>query len=199
MGKKTDEIIRKEDKNALWLLWYFLKTGAVTFGSGGMLVVLSIKRDFAETYHWLTEEEVWDLYGVARSLPGLMITDVVCIFGYNFYGIPGAVAAILGVAAVPILCIIGVAYAYASFRSNYWIAGFMDGICAVVPPIMLTSMLSNAKTAFKKRVCYAIGAISAVLYVLGISGITITILDICLGLILNLIILHKKGKDGLRK
>lgn len=193
-SKDSDRIIRKEDRNALWLYWYFVRAGAMAIGSGGMLIVLQIKKDFTDRYHWITEEEVWNLYGVGRGIPGLMISDVVCIFGYNLYGIMGAIAAVLGIATVPVCCIIGVEIFYDLFRDNYWIAGILEGVRAVVVPILLTSLLSNAKTAHKYRICFAITAVSFLMYSAGMSILSVVIVDILLGLLIGAAYRRKASK-----
>lgn len=178
----ADTAIQKEDKNALWLYWYFLRVGAFTFGSAGMLIVLQMKKDFADKYHWITEDEIWNLYSVGRSLPGLMISDVVCIFGYNFYGVPGAIAAILGVATVPVLCMMAVVLLYGFFRDNFWVAAALSGVRCVVIPILFASMLSNVKTAYKHKICILITLLSLFFYLLGWNVLRIIVLDVVIGL-----------------
>lgn len=113
-------------RGALWLYWYFVRAGALTFGSGGVLLVMQIKRDFSEKRDWLAEHEVWDYYSVGRTLPGLMVSDVVCMFGYRLCGAAGAVSAVLGSATVPLLSIILVVLFYEQFHSNYWIAAVLE-------------------------------------------------------------------------
>lgn len=178
----ADTAIRKEDRNALWLYWYFLRVGAFTFGSGGMFIVLQMKKDFADKYHWITEDEVWNLYSVGRSLPGLMISDVVCIFGYNLYGIPGAVAAILGIATVPVIAMVAVVLLYAFFRDNYWVAAALGGVRCVVIPILFVAMLSNAKTAYQHRIGILITLLSLFFYLIGWSVVRIIAIDVVFGL-----------------
>ena len=112
---KLEKDTIREVWGVLWLYWYFVRAGALTFGSGGVLLVMQIKRDFAEKRGWLAEQEIWDYYSVGRTLPGLMVSDVVCMFGYRLCGAAGAIAAVFGSATVPLLSIILVV----SFYDNH--------------------------------------------------------------------------------
>lgn len=167
-------------RGVFWVYWYFVRAGALTFGSGGVLLVMQIKKDFAEKWGWLAEQEIWDYYSVGRTLPGLMVSDVVCMFGYRLCGVAGAIAAVLGSATVPLLSIILVVLFYDTFHDNYWVSAVLEGVGAVVVPIMLTASLSMAKGAYSKRICYAITTVCLYLYCTGMGTFpTIMLAALC--------------------
>lgn len=191
---KLEKDTIREVWGVLWLYWYFVRAGALTFGSGGVLLVMQIKRDFAEKRGWLAEQEIWDYYSVGRTLPGLMVSDVVCMFGYRLCGAAGAIAAVFGSATVPLLSIILVVSFYDTFQNNYWIAAILEGVSAVVVPIMLTASLSMIKGAYPKRICYAVTAACLYLYCTGTGTFVTILLAAACGLIAGRFD-RKKGKE----
>ena len=70
------------------LFLYFAKIGCFTFG-GGWSIIAQMQEEFINKRHTLTEEELLDITSVAKSLPGIMITNISVIFGYRTAGIPG--------------------------------------------------------------------------------------------------------------
>lgn len=93
------------------LFLYFAKIGCFTFG-GGWSIIAQMQEEFINKRHTLTEEELLDITSVAKSLPGIMITNISVIFGYRTAGIPGAVMATLGMAtpSVAILTVVTMLY-----------------------------------------------------------------------------------------
>ncbi|MEJ5309364.1 MAG: chromate efflux transporter [Anaerolineae bacterium] len=77
----------------LWL--FFLKVGALLFGSGMVLFVF-IQRAVVERYGWLTQQQLVDAIAVGQMTPG-PVTSSVTFIGYLVAGWPGALAATLGI------------------------------------------------------------------------------------------------------
>ena len=91
-------------KKSLQILLFFCKIGCFTFG-GGWSIVAQMQQEFVEKRGWITEEELLDFTSVARSLPGIMIANTSLIFGYHMAGVPGALAAVVGI-TIPSVVII---------------------------------------------------------------------------------------------
>jgi chromate transporter len=80
----------------LWpLLLFFLKVGAVLFGSGYVLLAF-LRADLVERWHWLTEAQLLDAIAVGQVTPGPLFTTATFI-GYVLGGLPGAVLATVGI------------------------------------------------------------------------------------------------------
>jgi len=80
----------------LWSLFlFFLKVGAVLYGSGYVLLAF-IRADLVERWHWLTEAQLLDAIAVGQVTPGPVFTTATFI-GYVLGGIQGGVVATVGI------------------------------------------------------------------------------------------------------
>jgi chromate transporter len=81
------------DLGLMFLL--FLKTGAVLFGSGYVLLAF-LRADFVERLGWLTEQQLLDAVAVGQLTPGPVSTTATFI-GYLLGGPLGALVATVGI------------------------------------------------------------------------------------------------------
>jgi chromate transporter len=77
------------------LFLFFLKVGAVLFGSGYVLLAF-LRADLVERWHWLTERQLLDAVAVGQITPGPVFTTATFI-GYLLAGPVGAVVATVGI------------------------------------------------------------------------------------------------------
>ena len=77
------------------LFLFFLKVGAVLFGSGYVLLAF-LRSDLVDHLHWLTESQLLDAVAVGQVTPGPLFTTATFI-GYVLGGAPGAGIATLGI------------------------------------------------------------------------------------------------------
>lgn len=80
----------------LWPLFlFFLKVGAVLFGSGYVLLAF-LRADLVDRWQWLTEAQLLDAIAVGQFTPGPVFTTATFI-GYLLAGLPGATVATVGI------------------------------------------------------------------------------------------------------
>lgn len=165
------------------ILKTFLKFGCFTFG-GGWSIVAQIQKEFVEKRHWITDEELLDFTSVGRSLPGLMIGNASVMFGYHTAGVPGALAALLGITVPPIAIMLGVVTVYDLVKDNPYVDRAMVGVRASVAPIILSAMLKLFKSGMKDAFCWlvALAALALSLFA-GVNNVLIVLMGAAAGLI----------------
>lgn len=143
--------MKKADLKNGWMLFaFFFKIGCFTFG-GGWSILAQMEQEFVEKRKWITKDELLDLTAVGKSVPGIMITNISMLFGYQVGGWFGGVCAVLGIASPAVLILSAVTYGYDVLKSDYWCHAVLQGIQAAVVPIIGSAALSLGKEVFRTR------------------------------------------------
>ena len=137
-------------RRILFVFGYFARIGAFTFG-GGWSIIAQMQRDFVDRRGWLTEDDLMDMTSIGRSLPGVMIGNVSFMFGYRMAGVPGGVAAVLGMNLAPFLVLALLTNIYAQFCANAYVIKALGGIRASVLPIIGAAVLKLRKSSRRMR------------------------------------------------
>jgi chromate transporter len=126
------------------LFLFFLKLGAVLFGSGYVLLAF-LKADLVDRWHWLTQAQLLDAIAVGQVTPGPVFTTATFI-GYVLHGIPGAVMATVGI-FLPSFIFVGLlGVVLPRLRKSPQTGAFLDGINvgAIALMVYVTWGLSRA-------------------------------------------------------
>ncbi len=108
------------------LFFYFLKVGAVLFGSGYLLLAF-LRADLVERWHWLTEAQLLDAIAVSQITPGPLSTAATFI-GYFLAGPWGALLGTIGI-FLPGFVIVGASGRLIPRLRESRVAGaFLDGV-----------------------------------------------------------------------
>jgi len=119
------------------LFWYFLRIGSILFGSGYLLIAY-IQQDLVNTYGWLSAQQVLDLVAIGQFTPGPLLTTAGAV-GYVLAGVPGAIAALVGVFLPAFVFVILSAPLIPRMRRSIFLSAFLDGVnAAVLAAILLT-------------------------------------------------------------
>lgn len=134
-------------KKGLELFCFFLKIGCFTFG-GGWSILAQMEQEFVVKRQVISKGDLLDLVAVGKSIPGIMITNIGMLFGYQVAGWFGGVCAVLGLTCPAVIILSAVAWGYNSLKENIWCAYALRGIQAAVVPIIGSAALSLGKDVF---------------------------------------------------
>jgi chromate transporter len=98
-------------------------------GFGGVLAV--VQRELVERKQWLTQDEFIEDWAVAQIMPGPNVVNLSLMIGGRHFGVPGAMAALAGMLAVPLLVILLLAVLHAHVATHPGVAGALRGMAAV--------------------------------------------------------------------
>ena len=113
---------------------YFLKIGAVLFGSGYVLLAV-LRADLVAKLHWLSDAQLLDAIAVSQATPGPFFT-VATFIGYILAGWRGAALATLGM-FLPAFVYVGATAGFLpKLRKSPVASAFLDGVNAAAVALM---------------------------------------------------------------
>jgi chromate transporter len=110
------------------LLLFFLKAGALTFGSG-LVIVPFLQQGVVREYGWLNEHDFLVAVAVGMVSPGPVVITATFV-GYLVAGFGGSLAATIGIFLPSFLLVLIAAPILARHRSNRNVQGFIKGAYA---------------------------------------------------------------------
>lgn len=130
----------------LELFLAFLEVGAFSFGGGyGMI---SLIREKALAYGWLTEEELLNMIAVSESTPGPIAVNMATFVGSSQGGVLGSIIATLGVVLPSFIIILLVATLISNLIKYKGVKAFLAGI----RPCVVGLILSTSATLFLSNI-----------------------------------------------
>jgi chromate transporter len=175
---------------------FFSFTFLALQGFGGVLAV--VQRELVEKKRWMTREEFVEDWAVAQIMPGPNVVNLSLMIGGRYFGLRGALAALAGMLAVPLLVVLGLALVYAQFADNPQVAGALRGMGAVAAGLITATGL-KLFGALKKHplgvtMCIVFGITSFV----GIALLRLPLAYVLLGLggLACAMTYRKMGKAG---
>lgn len=130
----------------LQLFSSFLKIGAFTFGGGWAMIPL-IEREVVDKKQWIKREDFIDALAIAQSLPGVLAVNISILVGNKLRGLKGSLAATLGTILPSFLIILAIAIWFVQVYDNPVIERIFKGIRPAVVALIVSPVLTTAKTA----------------------------------------------------
>jgi chromate transporter len=127
---------------------FFSFTVLALQGFGGVLAV--VQRELVERKRWLTQEEFIEEWAVAQIMPGPNVANLALMIGGRYFGLPGAMAALSGMLAVPLVIVVLLAVLYGHYSDNPAVAGAVRGMAAVSAGLIVATGVKLA-SALKKH------------------------------------------------
>jgi chromate transporter len=108
-------------------------------GFGGVLAI--VQQELVEKKKWLTREEFLEDWAVAQLMPGPNVVNISLMIGARHFGLRGALAALAGMLAAPLLLLLLLALVYARFASHPEVAGALRGMSMVAAGLVTATGL----------------------------------------------------------
>jgi chromate transporter len=126
LGRSRQPTLAIEPFSLGLLFLFFLKVGAVLFGSGYVLLAF-LRADLVERWHWLTEAQLLDAIAIGQVTPGPLFTTATFI-GYLLAGNAGGVLATVGI-FLPAFVFVAVSGPFVPrLRASPVASAFLDGV-----------------------------------------------------------------------
>ena len=136
----------------------FLMLGMMGFGG-----VLPLAHNMlVEQRRWLTAKEFTDLLGLCQFLPGGNIVNMTVAIGMRFRGIPGALAAIVGLIAVPTCVVIVLGTVYNRYQDDVHVRHVFTGLAAAAAGLLLSTAVKIAWPLRSRPLGVAIAAAAVI-------------------------------------
>ncbi len=120
----------------LWKLGlFFLKVGAVLYGSGYVLIAF-LEGDLVEAYGWLTEQQLLDAIAIGQFTPGPVLTTATFI-GVVLAGWQGGVVATFAIFLPSFFFVAILNPIIPKLRRSPWTAAFLDAVNVSAVALML--------------------------------------------------------------
>jgi len=125
-------------------------------GFGGVLPVA--QRELVERLRWVTRAEFVEILSLGQVLPGPNVVNLALMLGDRFFGLRGAIAALGGMLATPLVIVLALTAAYAELARVAVVAGALRGMGAVAAGLIVATAIKLMSTL---RASWAYATVSA--------------------------------------
>jgi chromate transporter len=147
----------------LGLFLFFLKVGAIIYGSGYVLLAF-LQSDLVERLHWLTQSQLLDAVAIGQVTPGPVFTTATFI-GYLLGGTTGAIVATVAI-FLPAFGFVALSRPLIPrIRRSPVAAPLLDGVNAGAVALMLAVTWQLGRAAIVDTSTVALAAASAALLI----------------------------------
>jgi chromate transporter len=152
--------VNGQDVSGLAVFWFFLKIGAVLYGSGYVLLAF-LQRELVERNHWLTVQQLLDAITIGQVTPGPVFTTATFV-GYLLAGHPGAIAGTVGIFLPAFVFVWLVTPWVSKLRQSVWASGFLDGVNAASLGLMAGVSFTLTRAALVDPITIVLGLLSLI-------------------------------------
>ena len=124
----------------LKLFLTFFEIGLFTFGGG--YAMISLIREKALAFGWLTEEELLNMIAVSESTPGPIAVNMATFVGSTQGGILGSLMATLGVVLPSFIIILLISALIRNFLKYKGVQAFLGGVRPCVVALILATAVT---------------------------------------------------------
>ena len=147
-------------KELISLFLAFAKVGVMTFG-GGYAMLPILQREIVENKGWATEEELADYFAIGQCTPGVIAVNTATFIGRKRAGVPGGIAATLGVVFPSLVILSLLAGVITRFSELDWVKNAFAGVRVCVCVLIFNAVWKLGKKSVVDRWTAAIFALVA--------------------------------------
>ncbi len=151
------------------IFFFFVKAGALVFG-GGYVLLAFLRSDLVDRWHWLTDAQLLDAIVVGQITPGPVFTTATFI-GYVLRGVPGAVAATVGIFLPGFLLVAVSRPLLAMVRTSVAASAFLEGVNVAAVALMTVVSVQLGRAALVNGGTVVIGLVAGFLLFRGINSL----------------------------
>jgi chromate transporter len=135
-------------------------------GFGGVLVWA--RRAIVDQHRWMTPDEFNEAFALCHFLPGPNIVNLAVVFGGRFRGVPGSIAAFLGLIGPPTLIVTALAAIYARYGAIPALQRTLAGVSCAAIGLFLAVTGRMAMPLLLRRDPVALMVLAAVFAAIGL-------------------------------
>jgi chromate transporter len=135
----------------------FNHIGLASFGGG--LSAWS-RQIVVEQRRWMTDEEFLSAMTLCRVLPGANQVNLAVFVGARLRGVLGAIAAITGLLAAPMLIVLGLGTLYVAHRDDSGVQAALRGMTAAAVAMSLSMAYRSGRACIRSPIAWALFAAS---------------------------------------
>ncbi len=134
-------------------------------GFGGVLVWA--RRAIVDQNKWMTPDEFNEAFALCHFLPGPNIVNLSVVFGARFRGIPGSIAAFLGLVGPPVVIVTVLAAIYARYGEIPALQRTLTGVSCAAIGLFLAVIFRMMMPILKRRDPIALSFLVVVFVAIG--------------------------------
>ena len=142
-------------------------------GFGGVLAWA--RRAIVEQHRWMTADEFNEAFALCHFLPGPNIVNLSVVFGARFRGIPGSIAAFLGLVGPPVLIVTVLAVIYARYGQIDALQRILAGVSCAAVGLFLAVIARMTLPLVRRRDPVALIVLVAVFVAIGIARLPLPV------------------------
>jgi len=164
LNSETATPAKAENPGLITLFFAFAKMSLMGFGG----VMVWARRAIVEQHKWMTAQQFNETFALCHFLPGPNIVNLSVVFGARFRGLPGAVAAFLGLVLPPVLIVLCLAILYSRYGEIEALRRTLAGIVCATAGLFLATVVKMLQPIVKERSLVGLLVVAVVFVAIGV-------------------------------
>jgi chromate transporter len=135
-------------------------------GFGGVLPFA--RRGIVDQHRWMTADEFNETFALCHFLPGPNIVNFTMVFGSRFRGLPGGIAAFLGLLGPPVVIMVILAALYQHFGQVDVLRRVLAGVSCAAVGLLIAVVFRMMMPLVKRRDLVGLVVMAAVFIAIGL-------------------------------